>query len=131
MKFTDEEIRLSKLIAEKERKEIKYGDWYLMKGESQVLLHDNHLKGTIHKYAKEMKSLTPLWTLSDAIEWLKKNIKNFESVELTEGKDDHEICWWRVAPDDPSGIIPKSYQGCTLLEACLKAILEILKEEKK
>jgi len=115
MEFTYKEIELCKLIAEKERKEIKYGDYYSYGDDAGYLCDSLILKKALKKV-----SPIPLWTLSDAIEWLTKK-PDLHTLEII---GDFINLGWNVILNWKS-----TENGKTPLEACLKAILAILNEE--
>ena len=134
MKFTDEEIRLCKLIAEKERKEIKHGDWiyhepyknYFLVVNSVIFQYQIQGGKWFDKQKKESRKInTPLWTLSDAIEWLKKK-GWWARIDL--GIDDTRIYMFHEDLPFKNWNKYPMYKGKTFLEACLKAVLAILKE---
>ena len=137
MKFTKEEISLCKQVAEKYRKEIKCGDWILRNGELRLnldgklaWLEDGKQDIIITITAKE--EIIPLWTEHDCLEYLE-----IECIPLKmQIKDDSYARlqgWrWRVSWGNPNAEEGKPWGGSinapTLLEACLKAILAVLKE---
>jgi len=127
MKFTKEEISLCKQVAEKHRKEIKKGDWAIEPDRANIplLVIDTQMEYITLSLNYEAthdttcKSLTPLWTISDCLEFLKKMFQRLR--ECSDGK--FEVEYWRK-----NGCY---YQyGETPLSACLKAVLAVLEEEK-
>lgn len=119
-KFTNEEIQLCKLIAEKERKEIGFGDWFYDEGFIRKI--------GIHVHAmileEEMSDKIPLWTLADAIEWLRERGYIRAIIEI-DWKKKATIARFYGGKKIVSAQIEK-----TPLEACLKAVLAILEEKK-
>ena len=119
MKFTKEEVSLCKQVAERHRKEIKYGDWSLNEG--------GFIKVWPYRHNCKRIELIPLWTISDCLEFLKERgyrINLHENV-LTDGIEitlNH--------PERVEDITNYIYKGKTPLEACLKAVLAVLEEEK-
>jgi hypothetical protein len=111
MKFNKEEISLCKQIAEKHRKEIKYGDWFLNEG--------GFAKVWPYRHNCERTDVIPLWTISDCLEFLQKKEDVIELVVT--GKHLRWFCRWGNR---------KMRSGKTPLEACLKAVLAVLEEGK-
>jgi hypothetical protein len=120
MKFTKEEISLCKQVAEKHRKDIKYGDWYWYEKVEKVYLC------TVRKIPDRHKDRIPLWTISDCLEFL-----------IEKGWDDINIDIapkWEIQCLAEKGLVAKGYEcgvegwGKTPLEACLKAVLAVLEE---
>ena len=118
MKFTKEEISLCKQVAERYRKEIKYGDWFYWEygGTQPALCNDG---GTLHyqRYKNKKKSF-PLWTPSDCLEFLGEK---FERLRFCDDKK-FEVQIWL-----PDGFY--YHIGKTPLEAYLKAVLAVLEED--
>ena len=127
MKFTDIEIDLCRKIAEKHRKEIKYGDWFYWEygGTQPALCNDG---GTLHyqRYKNKKKSF-PLWTISDCVLWLKER---YDDVNLMSIQDIWEIQVYDAYNRVHYPKLLKDIKGKTPLEALLKAVLAVLKEEK-
>jgi len=114
-KFTDKEIRLCKMIYK------KAGDILDTTWKPSNLSWEKLAKK--FKDAREMQS----WTLSDAIEWLKEKFEDVY-IESIEGE-------WKIEIYDAYDKVHypeffKDIRGKTPLEACLKAILAILNEDK-
>ena len=143
MKFTKEEISLCKQVAERYRKPIKCGDWILRDGELRLNL-DGKLawledggQDIIIKITNKTE-IIPLWTISDCLEFLKKRgeqgweiksivksvAKEFYQVEIRHQSGEGRFGEVYATHPSPVG------EGNTLLEACLKAILALLEEEK-
>lgn len=119
--FTKTEIDLCKKIAEKDFKEITYGDYY-SHGDGAWHLCDGHKL----KKALDEIGVIPLWQEHDCLEWLREkrfNIQfNFygEEWELRiyiSGKSWHKY--------------EAQYQrkGKTPLEALLRAVLSVMEEK--
>jgi len=125
MKFTKEEISLCKQVAEKHRKEIKYGDWSLNEG--------GFVKVWPYRHNCKRIELIPLWTISDCLEFLyQKEVPleietRYDPWAVKRGWRWH--MWWGEPKDNvkPWG---GSINAKTLLEACLKAVLAVLEEKK-
>lgn len=114
MEFTAEEISLCKQIAEKHRKEITRGDWYV---------HDSDEKNmailSLGHEPLSFKNLIPLWSITDCLEFLRKHF--YILRVCSDGQLEAEV-----------GMLGGSiyHYGKTPLEACLKAVLAVLKEGK-
>ena len=115
MKFTKEEIILCKQVAEKHRKFIEYGDWYEFKGKSYLKSISNSLTPAWH---------IPLWTISDCLEFLRK--KDYR-INLHENVLTNGIEVILNHPKRIEDITNYVYKGKTPLEACLKVVIEVLK----
>ncbi len=118
MKFTKEEISLCKQVVEKHRKDITRGDWYVYTSyeKNNAILHLSHTPITFD-------SLTPLWTISDCLEFFGKQKYHFESLS------EDDMCLFEVnilCPDRTGGIITK---GGTALGTLLKAVLAMVEEK--
>ena len=123
-KFTKEEISLCKQVIEWYEKEIEFGDWYYEKDSDDIFLCEE----TNGQYV--FPNLIPLWTISDCLEFLKSKTfygrisdigANYEAVykKTIIGENDEDlskVIWIRNTK--------------TPLEACLKAVLAVLEEEK-
>jgi hypothetical protein len=117
MNFTKEEIDLCKEI-------VKY---YQLP--SSLWLCKENEENVIFDYAGDFQYFPPyipLWTWKDAREWLRG--KGWISITLTTFNDDSGsmVKFW----DKKAENVFLKEEGNTDLEAILKAILEILKEEK-
>ena len=123
MKFTKKEIAVCKKIAEKHRKEIKYGDWYL--DNIVVLLNNDFIKGTIFVARQVRLGLIPLWQISDCLEFLRERRKHCVFLSHDEG-DEKE--WWCFF--DEYHETQQFDSGKTPLEALLKVVLGVLKNGK-
>ena len=116
MKSTKEEISLFKQIAEKYRKELVYGDWYISY-DGVIRLKALHQKGHRHE------ECIPFWTIKNCLEWLKKRYDDVD-VGSIQGK-------WEVQIHDAYDRVhhPEFLEdifGETPLEACLTAILAVV-----
>ncbi len=115
--ITKEEISLCEQIAEKYRKEVKYGDWYI---NYDVEIR---LKGYAGKGYRDDEAI-PLWTISDCLEF-------FEKVGLNQEfhfKHFNNGGWSFTAEDNKYRKIRG--EGETRLSACLKAVLAVVEESK-
>ncbi len=130
MKFTKKEISLCKQIAKKYRKRIKEGDYIVWAGRQCLIIEVGETyvavkcwksrEQTAIKYTwTKHEFLTPLWTISDCLEFLGAH---FYTLRIRVD-DDFEVAYWSKDGN--------SYQcGKTPLEACLKAVLAVLEESK-
>ncbi len=131
MNFTPEQINLCKQIAEKYRKEMQYGDWYWH--ECEPTLENPFLWTTKDMYAYatgEKKYILPLWTVSDCLEFLKSRIF-YGSISDVGAY--YEASYKKVVigeNDEDKSILVGSGVCETPLEACLKAVIEVLKNER-
>jgi len=120
IKFTKEEISLCKQVREKELllKPVKEGDW--VRNEygkpSTDLVTSEYIRNVIR--FTDIKHWFPLWTISDCLEFLRERKSQME-FELVFGDEWKVIFHWI-----------KVFEGNTPLEACLKAVLAVLEEEK-
>jgi len=136
IKFTDEEISLCKQVAEKHRKEIRKGDWAIQPDRANIplLVVDTQMEyitlslNYTATHDTACKSLTPLWTIFDCLEFLRERKPQLEFELLfqtgyeTEPTKPHE---WQLIFHWTEMIL-----GKTPLEACLKAVLAVLEEGK-
>jgi len=129
MKFTKEEISLCKQVAEKHIKKVKYGEWYLLNGKPILCAYANE---GFHKSLEAENKITPLWTISDCLEFLRE--KGFTITQACEHPMSNE---WiiEVNPYFSNAVKimgHKSFdvRGDTLLIACLKAVLAVLGKNK-
>jgi len=109
MKFTKEEISLCKQIYR------KHGEILDTKWKPSNLSWKELAK--MVKDAGEMQS----WTISDCLEFLKMN---FEALHWLHGNKTFQV------EISSSTFCVTHYRGKTPLEACLKAVLAVLEEEK-
>ncbi len=127
MKFTNEEINLSKKVAGRHIKEVKYGEWYLLNDKPILCAYAN--KG-FHKYLEEKDAIIPIWTISDCLEFLRERAIYLESLCQT---DECEYMF-AICERDDLGLVKgatRLFEGETPLEACLKAVLAVLEEDAK
>ena len=134
MNFTTEEIALCKEIAEYFRKPIQKGEWFSLLCDNSPFLLDNYsfwVEGfDLYEREYERKNRIynkddwwPLWTWQDAREWLRE--KGWEINEHLDSLDIVKVEFARI-----SDRIKLQNKGKSDLEAILKVVLEILKEEK-
>jgi len=119
MNFTTEEIDLCKEIAKYYWKPIYFGDWF----------YDEELnRPAIHVYTmilnEYMSDRFPLWTWQDARDWMRE--KGY-TLETFSGDMHIEIAFHKRGTHYLSSL---NQDGNTDLEAILKVVLKILKEEK-
>ena len=138
IEFTKEEISLCKRVAERHRKEIERGDWVLY-GKDEIRLAerikvnlelndiiwigDNDSTGVVSQNNSEV---TPLWTISDCLEFLKARI--FYG-SISDVGSYYEAYYKKVIVgenDEDLSIKVQSGTCKTPLEACLKAVLAVL-----
>lgn len=127
MDFTREEIKLCKQVAGKHRKPIEYGDWYYSKHLKEVLLQSPFINVVRDReIINRDKNIIPLWTISDCLEFLEEKERSYR----LENSNTHAYGKYYFAcfmpsnhPDRRHGIYK---YGKSVLEACLKAVLEIL-----
>ena len=142
MNFTKEEIALCKKIAEKHRKEVKWGDVVCGKdgvgivatistsvGGKKIVSIDCY-QGKIPHYEEQEESIIPLWQISDCLEFLRNRRSIHGEVRLA--YIDHHDRWFvhifeENSPSTSKVIMVES--GMTPLEACLKAVLAIVEEK--
>ena len=144
MKFTKEEISLCKQVAEKYRKEIKYGDWYISTLVNLVCLWKsatpfNRDFVNICEPQGQADKIIPLWTISDCLKFLNKRDWNAVTLSwrMEQVGDNPEIAYCEIIHDNFYEVEDKKalnhvmdFEAKTLLEACLKAVLAILEEKK-
>lgn len=109
--FTKTEIDLCKKIAEKKRKEIKYGDYFEFNGNLHLMLSKD--KPEMHDVA------IPLWQEHDCLEWLREKGKYFKLSYYEE-----DIQYWEVQT------IIDAFCSKTPLEALLQAVLAVMEKKK-
>jgi len=125
-KLTPEEVSLCKQVAEKHKKEVKYGDWYLNE-KSNI----PYLWKSIPPFKYIHKNIIPLWTISDCLEFFDKRDMEITINHFEEGG--WRIQLWKKESqafysDYSTSAKPENK---TPLEACLKAVLAVLEEEGK
>lgn len=131
MNFTKEEISLCKQVAKKHKKEIKRGNWILDEhGEVRLI---ERIQGeilsaggndSIRFVSHYNPDVTPLWTISDCLEFLRERKWCIEFSYICEPR----VVISYVQPKKES----KRFQleGDTALEVYLKAVLAVLEEGK-
>jgi len=129
MKFTKEEISLCKQVAEKERKPLEYGSWYLIipkdkKAVEEICLYDSKIDESFLVFSRDTTTTVPLWSISDCLEFLRERgyrvrideeitpLSLSSNVKCYGHKSNIAVCKF----------------GTTPLEACLKAVLAVLEE---
>ena len=144
IKFTKEEVGLCKQVAEKYRKDLKIGMYvwrkfcktiqliYKLDKEDKeiytVILKGNKLN---HLYWNNLKGgwLIPLWTISDCLEFLReRDWCLYKLIEWVGGEKFQ--CSIINSSKNLGGRNCFDRLGKTALEACLKAVLAVIKEEK-
>jgi len=141
MKFTKIEISLCEQIAEKHRRNLKIGMYVWRKFCKSVQLiyrldkEDKEIYTVIlkgkklnHLYWNNLKGgwLTPLWALSDCLEFLKG--RNYDCILYSNRSQLRWYLKFNIYPLVSSMEILNG--GKTPLEVCLKAVLAVLEEEK-
>jgi phage-related protein len=141
MKFNKEEVILCKQVAEKHKKEIKYGDWYLTittnplnKKDKEESVNLNIEKRTINPI-EEMKKdrvfyneYIPLWTISDCLEFLRDKGYSLETHE--EGHFKRDIIYVEFHKYIEKMDIGHFHgKGKTDPEAFLRVVLAVLEEK--
>ena len=135
IKFTKEEIDLCKQVAEKYRKLIEEGDWYLPYIDD--IEPELYIAGITDKKANVVG--IPLWTISDCLEFFESKGWDVLGITWQEvatrilvihhasdfGKGDYA-----VVMQNKSKRMGRIIKGNTRLSACLKAILAVLEEAK-
>jgi len=136
MKFTKKEISLCRQVAEKERRKIELGSWIFDAKESGVgfvsdfcgvFLFILSLDGKKQRddFVEDDREYFPLWTISDCLEFLReKGYRVLLDENLTDVEPFEAKCYGRE-----NRRAYYSY-GDSYLEACLKAVLSMLEEEK-
>ena len=141
---TKKEKNLCEQIAKKYRKKIDIGDW-LLRDKELGLVQDRKIDSVfnewliIHLIASEEvlesgcvrqddSDIIPLWTIFDCLEFLRK--KGYRCAGGSENKDG---TWWFSFTNTDKSIAGGFYYqgvGKTPLEACLKPVLAVVKENK-
>lgn len=109
--ITKEEISLCKQVAERHRKKIERGDWYVN--------YDGtiNLKGYHGKSYRDEESML-LWTISDCLEFLRENYKKVS------------YAWRMIIAGCMMNVLLGQKTIKDLHIACLKAVLAVLEEKK-
>lgn len=113
--FTIAEIDLAKKIAEKDFKEITYGDYY-SHGDGAWHLCDGHKL----KHALDTIDVVPLWQEHDCLEWLKRR---GWSITIKHYRADTE---WQVSVQVHTVVNSKDACAPTELSALLRAVLAVM-----
>lgn len=130
--FTPKEIELCKKIAERERREIKKGDWVIdiNRADIPLLVIDIQLEyltlslgyeATYQVSSERKKGSIPLWQIHDCLEWLKEKGWFRVNINTVEADVKCTNVWKNIAPIETSGKTP--------LEALLSAVLAIQEEK--
>ncbi|MBA7679675.1 hypothetical protein ES703_87977 [subsurface metagenome] len=144
MKFTKKEIDLCKQIAEKKRKDLKIGMYVWRKFDKTIQLiyrldkEDEEIYTVIlkgeklnHLYWNNLEGgwLTPLWTISDCLEflrergyWARMDVDDYGQGNIWIFSKKIQLSTWQMYPN---------YSAKTPLEACLKAVLAVLEDKLK
>ena len=123
--FTPTEIELCKKIAEKEKREVESGDWYLL--EKDIILCAYSNKGWHRRMEKD---ITPLWQEHDCLEWLLE--RGFYIERL--GQDDDYAWSLEIYELDDLGMVKESkraFGGESKLEPCQRAVLAVMEEKSE
>lgn len=139
MKPTKEEISLCKQVAEKYKKKESRGDWIVISHpKSMMSMRPTHysnpprttedvvLRNDSRHFDIPYKHEFPLWTISDCLEFLRKRCKDHVLLIHEEGMEEEEE--WYLWFDEYKET-QQWGKGKTPLEACLKVVLAVLKEE--
>lgn len=120
--FTKEEISLCKQVAERHRKKVEYGDWYLL---NNILVLSVFPVGDEKAfYSTSSGRINPLWTISDCLEFLEKEGFNqdFHFKRFKNGN-------WSFTAENKYKKVRG--EGKARRASCLKAVLAMLEEEGK
>lgn len=130
MEFTKEEISLCKQVAEKYRKYIEYGSWFLNAwGKVSCACGYSYPVNRPVRRENENPKWIALWTISDCLEFLAE--RGLWIIGFQQDEDEWSVGF---AETDELGMraleeTQKWTDGETPLEACLKAVLAVLEEE--
>ena len=122
--FTAKEIELCKKIAEKDFKEITYGDYY-SHGDGAWYLCDGHKL----KHALDTIDVIPIWQEHDCLIWLRKRQWKIEYWHENFSRDWIEIGIVCCFPDPDLQDKKIFRKGKTVLEILQSFILAILDEK--
>lgn len=138
---TKEEISLFEQIAERYRKEIKTGDYVIWAGRNCLVIESGKnyryiavkwIKGREQRCVKyrwiEQKYVLPFWTIKDCLEFLRKR---GWWARIDFGIEDTRIYTFHKDLPSKNWNEYPMYKSKTPLEACLKAVLAVLKEKKQ
>ena len=124
--FTKEEISLCKQVTKRHKKDIEYGDWYLEpKTQRGVLLWD--YEDSAYFVGDQCSDTVSLWAISDCLEFLRKEgymVRLLEYENHSGEKRKECNCYGHKTKGAFSTTSNKDE------EACLKAVLAVLGEEK-
>ena len=137
IKFTKEEISLCKQVAEKHRKEVGKGDWYVSEdsdyktGWSNPMLNINDYEPVKKKlpgiFNDKDRNDVPLWTIPNCLEFLRGEGYLVRLVEYEHYGGVKTITCYCYGHKTKGAF---SKQGNKDEEACLKAVLVVLEEGK-
>lgn len=119
-KPSKESISLSKKIAEKYRKKIGHGDWYVDINKEDTPLLCEH--GWVKSFGNDL-ILIPLWQISDCLDYLFDNGYIRMDIVLM---DRRFVLYLMHGGEEERYYEP---DGDTILEACLKGVLRDLEEK--
>ena len=126
IKFTKEEISLCKQVMEKHRKDIEYGDWYWSTSHNKPLIV---IAGGFRADEQKHFGVFKIWTISDCLEFFEE--KGFNHIYgFIHFKDGTWTFTAENSIEDNQYKRTRGEKASTLLEACLKAVIEVLKNEK-
>lgn len=117
MKFTKTEIGLCRQIAEKHKKEIQYGDWFIDPEGHEVVNINWRPEGDV-----------PLWTIEDCLEFLREKSCSI-ILTLYPGEEQWNSGVEMWDEDGDKVVFGHDWIGETPLEALLKAVLAVLEEK--
>ena len=121
MRYTKEEISLCKQVAEKHKKKVGRGDWYLL---NNILVLSVFPVGEEKAfYSASSGRIILLWTISDCLGFLRGK---YAHVHINTHP---KACECYIGQSGGQGT-HDSFSGKTPLEACLKAVLAVLEEVK-
>jgi len=124
MKFTKEEINLCKQVAERHREEINEGDWYHEPTDNSIRLCKDNLSFLQEAVSQRKFGVTPLWTISDCLEFLNQRDAHCVLLGWTgKTKRSKRYCHVYIANNIHEG------EGYTYLETLLIPVLAVLGEE--
>ncbi|MCK4759334.1 MAG: hypothetical protein KAT69_04765 [Candidatus Aminicenantes bacterium] len=124
--FTSTEVNLCKKIAEKEKRKVVVGDFFIDTFDKKKEFVACHTKLFTDEFIEEFG--IPLWQEHNCLEWLLE--RGFYIERL--GQDDE--CLWslEIYELDDMGIIKgtrSTFEGESKLEPCLSAVLAVMEEK--
>ena len=125
-KWSKEEVNLCKQVAERHRKYIGYGGWFLNAwGKVSCACGYAYPVNRPVRREYENPKWIALWTISDCLEWLKER---YDDVNMGSIEDE-----WDAQVNDAYDRVHhpeflEDIRGKTPLEALLKAVLAVLEE---